>query len=191
MISDTLSEAHHAIRRYLNSSWGRKAYEPLRELLLVEMNEIRKILDTPTSDCISNDCLTWSIKGPFINNLRAGGLALPPLSTAVSAWSPVARSKANGSPAKCWMGPATGRLVLKTKDDALIGMTYQGLRHGPPDVIARIEKGEVVDPTSYYFRINPLFETAAGQYDWINRVIDVGIGHRFADGPVYSVFEIL
>ena len=49
----------------------------------------------------------------------------------------------------------------------------------------------VVDPTSYYFRINPLFETAAGQYDWINRVIAVGIGHRFADGPVYSVFEIL
>jgi hypothetical protein len=83
------------------------------------------------------------------------------------------------------------RLVLKTKDDALIGMIYQGLRHGPPDVIARIEKGEVVDPTSYYFRINPLFETAAGQYDWINRLIAVGIGHRFADGPVYSVFEIL
>jgi hypothetical protein len=52
MISDTLSDAHHAIRRYLNSSWGRKAYEPLRErieLLLVEMNEIRKILDTPPS----------------------------------------------------------------------------------------------------------------------------------------------
>ena len=83
------------------------------------------------------------------------------------------------------------RLVLKTKDDALMGMTYQGVRHGPPDVIARIEKGEVVDPTSYYFRINPLFETAAAKYDWINRVVAVGVGHRFADGPVYSIFEIL
>src|SRR5262249_39130078 len=29
------------------------------------------------------------------------------------------------------------RLVLKTKNDALIGMTYQGLRHGPPDAMAR------------------------------------------------------
>src|SRR6202020_661463 len=47
------------------------------------------------------------------------------------------------------------RLVLKTKDDALIEMTYQGLRHGPPNVIEKIEKGEVVDPESYYFRINP------------------------------------
>ena len=83
------------------------------------------------------------------------------------------------------------RLVLKTKDDALICMTYQGVRHGPPDVVERIEKGEVVDPTSYYFRINPLFETAAAQYDWINRVVGVGIGHRRADGPIYSVFEVL
>ena len=83
------------------------------------------------------------------------------------------------------------RLVLRTEDGALIGMTYQGLRHGPADIIARIEKGEVVDPASYYFRINPLFETGAAKYDWINRVIAVGIGHRFADGPVYNVFEVL
>ena len=48
------------------------------------------------------------------------------------------------------------RLVLKTKDEALIGMTYRAIRYGPPDVVARIEKGEVVDPTGYYFRLNPL-----------------------------------
>jgi hypothetical protein len=83
------------------------------------------------------------------------------------------------------------RLALKTKDDALIGMTYRGLRHGPADVIERMEQGELVDPASYYFRINPLFETAAPQYDWINRIIAVGVGHRLADGPVYSVFEVL
>lgn len=83
------------------------------------------------------------------------------------------------------------RLVLKTMDDALICMTYHGVRHGPPDVVERIEKGEVVDPTSYYFRINPLFETAAAKYDWINRVVGVGIGHRSPDGPIYSVFEVL
>src|SRR5258705_902136 len=81
------------------------------------------------------------------------------------------------------------RLVLKTRDDALICMTYQGIRHGQPSVIERIEKGEVVDPTSYYFRINPLFETSAAKYDWINRAIAVGIGHRRGDGPIYNVFE--
>ena len=33
------------------------------------------------------------------------------------------------------------RLVLKTRDDALIGMTYRGIRQGPPEAIARLEKG--------------------------------------------------
>jgi hypothetical protein len=83
------------------------------------------------------------------------------------------------------------RLVLRTNDDALVLMTYQGVRYGPPDVIARIDRGEVVDPESYYFRINPLFQTSAPQYDWINHVVGIGIGHRLADGPIYSIFELL
>jgi uncharacterized protein DUF3237 len=83
------------------------------------------------------------------------------------------------------------RLVLRTSDDVIITMTYRGIRHGPPDIIERIERGEVVDPSTHYFRIAPLFETAAAKYGWINRIIAVGIGHRRADGPVYSVFEVL
>ena len=83
------------------------------------------------------------------------------------------------------------RLNLKTDDGVLIGMTYKGLRHGPPDVIAAIDRGEVVDPASYYFRIAPMFETAAGQYAWLNGVVAIGIGHRFPDGPVYNLFELL
>ena len=83
------------------------------------------------------------------------------------------------------------RLILKTGDDALIGMVYRGIRHGPPEVLAKIANGEVVDPASYYFRIAPMFETAAANYDWINRVVAVGTGHRLATGPVYSVFEVL
>jgi Protein of unknown function (DUF3237) len=83
------------------------------------------------------------------------------------------------------------RLILKTSDDALIAMIYRGIRHGPPDIIDQIERGEVVDPTTHYFRIAPVFETAAPKYGWLNRIIAIGIGHRRADGPVYSVFEVL
>ncbi len=82
------------------------------------------------------------------------------------------------------------RLVLKTTDDALIGMTYRGIRQGPADAIARLEKGEVIDPASYYFRIAPFFETQAPQYAWMNNLIAIGIGHRFPEGPVYSVFGV-
>jgi hypothetical protein len=83
------------------------------------------------------------------------------------------------------------RLVLKTRDDALIGVTYRGVRQGPAEAIARLEKGEVIDPASYYFRIAPFFETESPKYAWLNNVIAIGIGHRFADGPVYSLFEVL
>ena len=83
------------------------------------------------------------------------------------------------------------RLVLKTDDEALVTMTYRGLRHGPSDVLARIDKGEAVDPAGYYFRTNPLFETAAPKYDWLNRIVAIGLGHRLPGCPVYSVFEVL
>jgi len=83
------------------------------------------------------------------------------------------------------------RLNLKTDDGELIAMTYKGLRHGPREVIERLERGEVVDPESYYFRINPMFETASENYGWLNRVLAIGTGHRFADGPIYNVFELL
>jgi hypothetical protein len=83
------------------------------------------------------------------------------------------------------------RLVLKTTDGALIVMTYECLRSGPPEVMQKLDKGENVDPASYYFRMNPLFETSSPKYDWMNRIVTVGIGHRLPDGPLYSIFEIL
>jgi hypothetical protein len=83
------------------------------------------------------------------------------------------------------------RLVLKTDDEAMIGMAYRGIRHGSSDILARIDRGEAVDPAAYYFRIAGFFETAAPKYHWLNRLIAVGIGHRTAEGPSYSLFELL
>src|SRR5262249_38483935 len=51
------------------------------------------------------------------------------------------------------------RITLETDDQALVYMTFQGLRHGPPDAIAALGRGEVVDPARYYFRTLPRFET--------------------------------
>ena len=70
-------------------------------------------------------------------------------------------------------------------------MTYRGIRHGAPDVIARPEKGEAVDPGDYYFRVAPFFETSAPSYAWLNNVVAIGIGHRRAGGATYSIFEVL
>jgi hypothetical protein len=83
------------------------------------------------------------------------------------------------------------RLLLKTTDGALIVMTYQVLRHGPPAVMQALDRGETVDPSSYYFRLSGLFETGVPKYDWLNRIIAIGIGDRHPDGPVYDIFELL
>jgi hypothetical protein len=83
------------------------------------------------------------------------------------------------------------RLVLETDQGLSMTMAYRGLRHGPADVIQRLERGEAVDPTSYYFRIAPQFETSGAELGWLNGVQAIGLGHRYADGPVYVVFEVL
>jgi hypothetical protein len=83
------------------------------------------------------------------------------------------------------------RLVLKTTDGELIVMTYTCLRAGPPSVIEKLDMGEEVDPGSYYFRMNPIFETSSKKYDWMNRIIAIGTGYRRANGPIYSIFEVL
>jgi hypothetical protein len=83
------------------------------------------------------------------------------------------------------------RVVLQTDDDALIAMTYRGVRHGPVEILERLSKGEEVDPAEYYFRITPRFETAAPRYDWMNRVVAVGVGDRKPEGPIYSIFEVI
>ena len=83
------------------------------------------------------------------------------------------------------------RLTLQTDDGALIEMRSFGLRHGPPEVIAAIGRGETVDPAAYYFRTTPRFETAHPAYAFLNRIVTVAIGERRREGPIYTVYEVL
>jgi uncharacterized protein DUF3237 len=83
------------------------------------------------------------------------------------------------------------RITLRTDDGALIYARYPGLFHGPPDVMERILRGEAVDPAEYYFRVTPLFETAAEKYAWLNRVVAIGLGRRTRSQVAYSVHAVL
>jgi Protein of unknown function (DUF3237) len=82
------------------------------------------------------------------------------------------------------------RLTLETDDGALIGMTYRGVRHSSPEVAARIAGGEQVEPTEYYLRTAPFFETASPRYSWLNAIVAIGIGTRLPGGALYDVYEI-
>jgi hypothetical protein len=83
------------------------------------------------------------------------------------------------------------RATLQTDDGALINMTYRGVRHGPEEVIDRLNRGAAVDPSEYYFRTAPFFETSAARYAWLNKIVAVATGHRIPAGPIYEVHEVL
>jgi len=82
------------------------------------------------------------------------------------------------------------RLTLETDDGALIHLTSWGMRHGPPEVLAALARGEVVDSASYYFRTAPRFEAATEKYAFLNRLIAVGTGDRKPSGPVYTIYSV-
>jgi Protein of unknown function (DUF3237) len=83
------------------------------------------------------------------------------------------------------------RFTLRTEDGALISMRSFGMRHGPAEVIAAIGRGEAVDPSKYYFRTMPRFETAHPAYLFLNRLIAVASGDRRPEGPIYTIHEVL
>ena len=83
------------------------------------------------------------------------------------------------------------RLTLETDDNALIEMRSFGLRHGPPEVLAALARGEHVDASSYYFRITPRFATGHPRYAFLNRVLAAGSGDRRPSGPIYTIDQLL
>lgn len=80
--------------------------------------------------------------------------------------------------------------LLRTDDGVLIQCRNRGLRHGPPDVMARLAQGEQVDPAAYYFRATPVFQAPAGRYDWLNRSIFSCSGARYPDSVALRFYEI-
>lgn len=83
------------------------------------------------------------------------------------------------------------RLVLETTNNELIAMTYQGVRSGPADVLARLAQSAAVRADEYYLRIAPFFRTQSSNLAWLNALVSVGAGMRLPNGPIYNVFEIL
>lgn len=83
------------------------------------------------------------------------------------------------------------RLLMRTDDEAVILMTYRGVRHASHEIDARVARGQQVSPADYYLRTAPFFETSSSKYAWLNKIVSVGVGERLGDGVRYEVFEIL
>jgi hypothetical protein len=82
------------------------------------------------------------------------------------------------------------RYTIETGDGALIYVRNKGYRHGPDEVMKRLAAGEAVDPTLYYMRTTPWFETGDARYAWLNRIVCVGTGARRAASVELEMYEV-
>ena len=82
------------------------------------------------------------------------------------------------------------RYTLLADDGTLISVVNRGVRRGPPEVLARLVAGEIVEPSEYYFRAAPSFEVEPGPHDWLARSMFMAVGERAPDHVVIRVFEV-
>jgi len=89
------------------------------------------------------------------------------------------------------VGCIDARYTLKTDDGVLINIRNTGYRHGPDDVMQRLDgKQETVDPRLYYLRTYTVFEAPPGKYDWMSRHVFVGVGERHPRANYFNYYKL-
>jgi hypothetical protein len=89
-------------------------------------------------------------------------------------------------------GTALGdiRHALQTDAGDLLYVQSRGVRHGSPEVLARLARGEDVDAGEYTFRTSTQIETAVLRLDWLNKGVFVSVGARQAAGVIYETYLV-
>jgi hypothetical protein len=82
------------------------------------------------------------------------------------------------------------RYTLQTDIGALLYVQSRGVRHGSPEVLARLGNGEDVDASEYTFRTSTQIETACRELDWLNKGVFISVGGRQAGGVVYETYLV-
>jgi len=80
--------------------------------------------------------------------------------------------------------------VIRADDGGLIEVQSDGLRHGPPEVMARLGRGEAVPREQYFFRTIMRFTTGAPRWLHLNKVLALGVGEREAKLVKLDVYRI-
>jgi Protein of unknown function (DUF3237) len=82
------------------------------------------------------------------------------------------------------------RYGIETTAGSRVYVENTGIRHGPPEAMARLRRGEPVDPSVIYFRATPRFETADPALAWMMRSIFICSGARFPDRVELRMYQV-
>lgn len=83
------------------------------------------------------------------------------------------------------------RYVLETDAGDLIYVRNHAVRSGPAPLMARLARGEPVDPAAIYFRCAPRLEASAPSLRWVCERMFVGSGARYPDSVAMRFMEML
>jgi Protein of unknown function (DUF3237) len=138
-----------------------------------ELADILEFGDTPAGKRRVINILGGTVSGPRFN-----GTILP----GGADWQVI---RADG------VADISARYTIQAESGSLVLVNSDGVRHGPPEVIAALAAGEDVDPARYYFRTAMRFETGGADVDWLNRIVAVASGRREKNAVVLDVFEVV
>jgi hypothetical protein len=82
------------------------------------------------------------------------------------------------------------RCVLGTDDNHLIYCRLRGINEMPAEVAIKAITGQPVDSSKYYFRVTAVIETGSKKYDWLNRIVAVGVGNLVPAGVEYKIYTV-
>lgn len=82
------------------------------------------------------------------------------------------------------------RYVIEADSGGLVYVENSGVRRGSPEVMAKLRRGEPVDPALIYFRTVSRFETTAPDLVWLTRSLFICSGARFPDRVVIRYFQV-
>jgi Protein of unknown function (DUF3237) len=83
------------------------------------------------------------------------------------------------------------RYALREESGAMIRVVSQGYRHGPPEVLAALARGEAVEPSRYFFRSVMRFETGDARLQWLNKTIAIATAERHARRVLLHAYKLL
>ena len=89
-------------------------------------------------------------------------------------------------------GTALGdiRYTLRTDGGKLLYVRSHSVRHGPAEVLARLGRGEDVDPSEYTFRAATSIQTGVPELNWLNKGVFMSVGGRQAKGVIYETYLV-